>query len=544
MRGHAPPGAGRTDTLFCVVRIRNRPADPAGQAEAGAAPGPARTRRRPWWVWAVPFAVLFTTLTVRNRFVFAVPHHERGDSAANSILIQQAMHFTLLVGNYSRQGFHHPGPAYMYVQAFGQWLFYYGLHVVPTAWNSHMLAIFILSSATMALAVLVVYGWTGSLRGAAACLAVILIFAIVHPQPVNSDWMPDMYVPAYCVFVIAAASVAAGRTRDAWILALTGWFLIHGQACFLFFVPLIILAVLAAQVWAHRRTPIASLRRFFGRQRGVWIPVLAISALFALPIIVNLSLHWPGDFANYFAYGNSQQAGGHSAAQVAHFALWFWWPHANAWLAPVLLTSAAVAVTFGLARGPLRRFFLALLIIDVVSTVALCVYAAVGVDFLSEYYIGYFYWSAPLVPLLIIVAGVAQALGPRIGTALAAAGAVAALVVLALVPALLTSTHRTGPGLPQAVTRLAALAHGRTIVLTIDHGAWGDTAGFLVQAERAHVRACVDQPWWTFMMTTQFICTPNEAASGARFWLDTTTPPPSAPVLFTFDGTDVAARAR
>jgi hypothetical protein len=94
------------------------------------------------------------------------------------------------------------------------------------------------------------------------------------------------------------------------------------------------------------------------------------------------------------------------------------------------------------------------------------------------------------------------------------------------------------------VSRLAGLAHGRTIVLTIDHDAWVDTTGFLVQAERTHVRACVDQPWWTFMMTTQFICTPNEAASGARFWFDTMTPPPSAPVLFTFGTTDVAARAR
>jgi hypothetical protein len=43
--------------------------------------------------------------------------YEDFDAGANSILIQQAMRFTLLIGNYSREGFNHPGPAYMYVQA-------------------------------------------------------------------------------------------------------------------------------------------------------------------------------------------------------------------------------------------------------------------------------------------------------------------------------------------------------------------------------------------------------------------------------------------
>ena len=41
----------------------------------------------------------------------------------------------------------------MYVQAFGQWLFQYGLHVVPTAWNAHLLAVFVLNSALLALVV-------------------------------------------------------------------------------------------------------------------------------------------------------------------------------------------------------------------------------------------------------------------------------------------------------------------------------------------------------------------------------------------------------
>ena len=500
--------------------------------------------RRPWWIWAVPFAVLFTVLAVRNRFLFTTRIYEHGDAGANSILIQQAMHFTLLVGNYSREGFNHPGPAYMYAQAFGQWLFYYGLHVVPAAWNAHALAIFVLSSAFMAMAVAIVYGWTRSVRGAAACFAVLLVFAAVHPPAVNSDWNPYVYVPAYCVVVIAAASVAAGHSRDAWILALAGWFLIHGQACFLFFVPAIVLAVLAVLVWAHRRGLGASLQRFVREQRKTWISVLGISALFALPIVVNLVLSWPGEFVKYVAYSRSKQAGGHTLAQIADYALWFWWPHANAWLAPVLLYGVAIGVTFGLTRGHLRRFFLALLGINLVSSAALCIYAAVGIDFLSEYYIGYFYWSAPMITLLVIAAGAGDAIAVRPGTAVAAIAAAAALAVFLALPAMRTSLRRTDPSLPHAVARLAALAGGRTIVLHIHQTTWGDVTGFLVQAERTHVRACVDQPWWTFMMTKQFICSPQEAASGVHYWFDSLKPPPLAPVIFRFGGSDVAAESR
>ena len=91
-------------------------------------PGPAprlTADRRPWWIWIAPFALVLTVLVVRSRFLFTASFYEQGDAGANSILIQQAMHGTLLIGNYSREGFNHPGPAYMYVQAAGQWLFLY-----------------------------------------------------------------------------------------------------------------------------------------------------------------------------------------------------------------------------------------------------------------------------------------------------------------------------------------------------------------------------------------------------------------------------------
>ncbi len=496
--------------------------------------------------------MLFALLCVRNRFLFTTRLYEQGDAGANSILIEQAKHFTLLVGNYSRERFNHPGPAYMYVQAFGEYLFQNALRVVPTAWNAHMLSVFALDCAFVALAVGVVYGWTRSLRGAAACFAVFTGFAIAYPPIVNSDWMPYMYVLAYMVFVLAAGSVAAGRAQDAWIFALTGWFLIHGHACFLFFVPVLTVAVLAAVLWPRRLRSGRQVGEFFREQRGTspwaWIPVAVISAVFALPIVVNLVLHWPGDFGKYISYSGSGRAGGHSVRQVVEYALWFWWPHhARLDRAGARLPGRARRLRPGLwRRGPLRRFLLALLAVNVVSSLAFLFYAAVGIDNLSEYYIGYFYWSAPLVTVLVIVLAGLEAVPrpgrpPSLSTGVAVLAAVAAFAVLAVIPGTRTSTNDIDESLPQVVATLAARAPGKTIVLHIDGPAWVETTGFLVQAERSGVKACLHDPWYTFLMTRQFICTPAQTASGQAYWFYTPHGlPPHTPVILRFSGIAVA----
>jgi hypothetical protein len=524
--------------------------DPASGRAATAGPPAADTApgRRPWWIWAVPFAVLFALLCLRNRFLFTTRLYEQGDGGANSILIEQAKHFTLLVGNYSRERFNHPGPAYMYVQALGEYLFQNALHLVPTAWNAHMLSVFALDCAFVSLAVGIVYGWTRSLRGAGACLAVFAGFVIAYPPILNSDWMPYMYVLAYMVFLVAAGSVAAGRAQDGWIFALTGWFLVHGHACFLLFVPAVTAAVLAGVLWPRRHTLRESSGRFFREQRSNWVPVAVISALFALPIVVNLVLHWPGDFGKYLSYGGSGRAGGHSPRQVIEYALWFWWPHHHAWLAPLLGYPAALAAVRWLSPARLRGFLLAVLAVNVVSSLAFMLYAAVGIDDLTQYYIGYFYWSAPLVTVLVIVLAAFEAvpgtgaLAARLSTGVALGAAVAGVAVLAVIPGTRTSTNDIDQALPRVVATLAARAPGQMIVLHIDHPAWVETTGFLVQAERSGVRACLDEPWFTFLMTRQFICTPAQAASGHGYWFYTPGGlPPHAPVLLRFSGIAVVA---
>ena len=70
------------------------------------------------------------------------------------------------------------------------------------------------------------------------------------------------------------------------------------------------------------------------------------------------------NFAKYFAYSSSARVRRSHAAQVVRYVLWFWWPHAHAWAVPVLLIAVAGVVTWRLPAGPLRRFCVALLAVD------------------------------------------------------------------------------------------------------------------------------------------------------------------------------------
>ena len=105
---------------------------------------------------------LLVLLLVRNRDLFTRAIYEAGDPASNSMLTIQAKHFALFTGHYSRVGFHHPGPAFFYVQAAGEWLLHDVTHIVPAAYNGQMIAIMALNATLLGLALMILYTWVGS----------------------------------------------------------------------------------------------------------------------------------------------------------------------------------------------------------------------------------------------------------------------------------------------------------------------------------------------------------------------------------------------
>ena len=225
-------------------------------------------------------------------------------------------------------------------------------------------------------------------------------------------------------------------------------------------------------------------------------------------------------------------------AQAVRDALWYWWPCRNALVSGMVAVAGygvAAAVVRWLAPVRLRRFLVALLAINAMSSLTFLYYAATGIDVLSRHYIGYFYWSAPVITLLVITVGVVEAMPLPLGAVLAVAASGLALAALAVAPDTRTSTNSsdpavlssgpdTDPALPGAVAALAARAGGRTIVLRFDFRSWPDVTGFLVQAERTGVRACVANPAWIVLMTSQFTCTRADIADGRVYWFHTAAP--------------------
>ena len=495
--------------------------------------------------WAAPFALVLAVLLVRNAFLFSTPEYEDADMGANSILIEQARRFTLLVGHYSREHFNEPGPAFLYVQAWGESLFYDALHLVPTAWNGQLIGLYALNALFAASVVAVGYGWTRSVGGAAATLAAVALLGALHPTAFSSDWMPYVFVPAYLAFLVAIASVAAGRGQDCWLAALAGWFLIHGYAAFLLFVPVLAVAAVAAVLWRRWRENVKAGKSGIERSvfsppaRRVWIPVAAISAVFALPMAVELALHWPGNFVKYVTYTSAAKPVMFTPHQLVRYVLWFWWPHEHAWALAVVLVAAAAVATWRLRSGPLRRFCGALLAADALSTVMFLAYAKDAADSLTNYYIGYFYWTAPLLAVLVIALAVTELVPGRVAAVAGTCAAVAAAAAFAVAPLTRfdlahvdpetpsTTGIVTDPTLGPGTAFLAQRADGRPLVFRFESGAWPAITGLLVQSERTGVTACVADPSWEFMVTQQFICTPAELRDGASFYVYPPGPVPS-----------------
>ncbi len=173
-----------------------------------------------------------------------------------------------------------------------------------------------------------------------------------------------------------------------------------------------------------------------------------------------------------------------------------------------------------------------LLAINVVSTLAFLCYTAVGIDVLSERYIGYFYFSAPLITLLVIAVSLTEAV--PLGALAAPAAALLAVISFAAAPATAANTGDTDAALPGVVSAVAASAHGKTIVIDLDPTRPGPmSAAFWSRPSGPGCGCARGAPGWTFMMTRQFICTPGQILTGAPFWFRAPAAPPGAPVIAT-----------
>lgn len=255
--------------------------------------GPQRPfKLRAWMFLLIWLGIAAVFIAPHFSFYFLEPHYEGGDFAANALQIRQAKVFQELYGNYSRFGFHHPGPAFFYLYAWGEILLFDLFKLVPAPHNAHAI-IGVLIQAFF-------FSWALSIitrRVQRPLLPpLLLVFAAVHFGIVNfnipgsafeSIWPPYVLLCPFLCFVVACASLASGAIKDLLACVVAGSLLVHGHVAQpLFVVSLFAVAYVAFWIDHIRRkeapTPLRGVLRYH-------LYAAVIMAAFLAPIFIDAS---------------------------------------------------------------------------------------------------------------------------------------------------------------------------------------------------------------------------------------------------------------
>jgi hypothetical protein len=488
------------------------------------------------WTWALLFVLAAVALACSNWGAIQAVNHETSDFAANTLLILDAKRLHLIYGNYSRVGFNHPGPAILYVLAFGELLFHDVLRLVPSPFSGQLLAVDLYNAAWLVLVVAMVRRMAGGLAPALLFGGVaVLAFAYCDHAILNGIWFPHLYVLPYAAMLVAIARLVHGRTDTLVPLAVSSGFLINGHASFVPMLGVILVVVVAANYLVTRRDPANRIlgRAWFAAHRRALLVSAGILFLFFVPLIIATVKDFPGPIYQYLKFSRGNK--GNTLREAARFTGVYWGLGHGAPARGALAWGGVLAAL--LLAGPrmlpaaFARDARALGIAFLGATLALLYYAKVGVDMLDQVYIALFYFAVPALAAGLLALVAYRAL--RADGTPKHAGALAPVLILALL-AVAGSWHwlRQDPAYryfydnPQVVRLyegVRALPGGGRIVLDLEQTpdnwseVWGNTLALLAYAKRqGSDLACVNEHWH-ISFTRPLRCTPEEVAHNRRY---------------------------
>jgi hypothetical protein len=495
-----------------------------------------RTRDNVPLILTAAFVLLVLALNVQ---LFTQPVVETTDFAANSLLVQQARHFTLLTGHYSRWRFHHPGPAFLYLFALGEFLFHDVLHIVPAPYNAQVLIMIVFNGVLLG-AALYIFRRNAELSVPLALLATLVVSVIVnvtsyprsYPPMLISNWMPDVMVFPFLLFAVSAASVLAGQTRGLPWMAFSGMLLIHAHIVQFLFVGVIGGAAVAYILVRARRE--AGLGSFVSERRRYFAMSAAIVVLFALPVLLETALHQPNNLQAVLAYshrfGTERNSLRIALDYSACFLLFIGAPETAVpkglfglvvmglsrtyvvayWVALALLFILAVAARRKLAKEWRPAPFLGYLTWIWVIGGVLFIYWATRIVGGLFAFNGHFVYALHLLAWFLLLAEIEPYLKGRAGLIVNVL-ALAGLLVFAVVERkALRSNIRSEPDAQAAAAVVPASRFG-TLAITFAPENWGPAIELANSMQRMGKPFCVS-PDWGFMFSTDNVCPDLPAA--------------------------------
>jgi len=482
--------------------------------------------------WGLLFLLIVAALAAFEWNMLRTVNYEASDFAANSLLIQDAKRLHLIYGNYSRVGFNHPGPAILYVLAFGELVFHDWLHVVPSPFSGQLLGGIVYNAAWMVLVCALVRRITGALVPALMFTALLVLGAASSAYSiVNGVWFPHLYVFPYAAMAVALAPLAYGRTDTLKALAVASGFLINGHASFIPMLGVALIVVLGANHLVSRRdrTHRVLTRAWFARNRGDVRVACGILFLFFVPLLIATVTEWPGPLWDYIKFGRANK--GNPPLEALKFVGTYWrLGQASMWAllaVPLLAVLLLKDARMDAGRSDFVRGARALAVTFCAVTVAVLYYAKVGVDDLHQDYVAVFYYTVPAMCVALVALYACRALGNRAGTVAAGVLAVAALAGTAHLehPTPKYEVFYNQPGVVGLYDKLHALPGTGRIVLDLDPdlrtwgAVWGNTLGLQAYAKRRHVDLVCVNEGWHISNTRPAQCTPEEVAHNRRYYV-------------------------
>jgi hypothetical protein len=308
-------------------------------------------------------------------FFFHGNQIEFGDFANNALRITNAKHFAEIYGNHSRWGFYHPGPAFWYLYATGEYLFHDWL-TVSSPHAAHVLIGIVFQVMCALIAILYL-----AKRTSLAVVAVAIALLFVHWNSMlgapNSIWPPHVLFGPFLLLIAFGAGVASGDVKLLPIVVFAGGMLLHGHVAQpLFVVPLGCLALISV------------VRP--GEYKNAHLAISAlIPAVFALPIIVDALRGSHSNIAAIFHHIKTHAGEHHTLSQGIGYFLSFFlyenkqnivqesptfslasylWTHPTLWLVIGLIVACAV-MPFTRAAGFVKWYSAFVTIAVVLSVV-------------------------------------------------------------------------------------------------------------------------------------------------------------------------------
>jgi hypothetical protein len=458
-----------------------------------------------------------------NASLFTRPVVEIGDYAANSLLVHEAKHFRLMTGHYSRWRFQHPGPAFLYLFALGEFVFYDLLHVVPAPYNGQLLITILFNGALLAAALYVIrrhVRFSVPLALLATALVTVMVNRTGPPSMLISNWMPDVLLFPFLLFAVSAASVLAGETRHLPLLAFSGMLLIHAHFAQFLFVGVIggvtVACILGRALWR------GSFRQFLSENWRAFAAAAAIVFIFAFPPLLELLVDRPNNLdalRNYLHhYGDAHNPAGQAMHYFACFLLFMGKPQIGVTTAvrgilamsfsPRWVTAYwAILLSLGmLALIRVRRPPPFLVYMGLVWAVCAALFVYWGTRIAGDFYPfnGTFIYSLHLLAWFLVLAWLAPQFGRRNGRRVEILALAAVLTLAAIERGALETVAVSQPEDLRAALAVPAAPFG-TLDLAFDQKQWPQAIAVANEMTRLDKPFCVN-PGWGFMFLQKNVC--------------------------------------